>query len=38
VGAQGVGLNAVLLDRDNLFPEVSDCPRIRSLAEVIERL
>lgn len=34
VGARGVGINPVLLDRNNLFPLVADCPRIRSLTEL----
>jgi putative hydrolase of the HAD superfamily len=31
VGARGVDINPVLLDRYELFPEISDCPRIRTL-------
>lgn len=31
IGAKGVGIKPVLLDRYNLYPEVSDCPRIRNL-------
>lgn len=34
VGARGVGINPVLLDRYDLFPETSDCPRIRTLTEL----
>lgn len=37
VGARGAGLLPALLDRHDLFPEVEDCQRIRSLTEV-ERL
>ncbi|OGN88752.1 MAG: hypothetical protein A2Z74_06175 [Chloroflexi bacterium RBG_13_46_9] len=33
-GAMAVGIGAILLDRDNLYPEITDCPRIRSLVEV----
>jgi HAD superfamily hydrolase (TIGR01549 family) len=33
-GAQALGIGAILLDRDNLYPEVADCPRIKSLVEV----
>jgi len=33
-GARGVGINPVLIDRGDLYPEVKDCPRIRSLDEV----
>lgn len=38
VGARGVGINAVLIDRFDLYPEVSDCPRIRTLPELAEHL
>ena len=38
VGARGVGIAPILIDRYNLHPEVSDCPRIRSLSEVAEYL
>jgi len=34
IGARGVGIKPVLIDRYDLEPEVSDCPRIRSLAEL----
>ena len=33
-GARGVGINPLLIDRDGLYPEVKDCPRIRKLSEV----
>lgn len=36
VGARGVGITGVLLDRNNHFPEITDCPRIRSLSEILE--
>lgn len=36
VGAQGVGMTGVLLDRNNHFPEITNCPRIRSLTEILE--
>ena len=36
VGARGVGINPVLIDRYDLFPEVSDCPRILALPEVLK--
>ena len=35
VGARGVGIKALLIDRDGTSPEVKDCPRLRSLAEVL---
>jgi len=38
VGARGVGINPVLIDRFDLYPEVSDCPRIRTLPELAEHL
>jgi putative hydrolase of the HAD superfamily len=36
VGARGVGMTALLLDRNDYFPDITDCPRIRSLTEVTE--
>jgi putative hydrolase of the HAD superfamily len=36
VGAQGVGIKAVLIDRNNYFPDITDCPRIRSLNEITQ--
>lgn len=38
VGARGVGMKPVLVDRHDLFPEVNDCVRIRSLAELVDHL
>jgi len=38
VGARGVGIKAVLLDRNDSFTNIGDCPRIRSLAEIVEYL
>jgi len=38
VGARGVGINPILIDRYNSYPEVSDCPRIRSLTELAQYL
>ncbi|MBI2855664.1 MAG: HAD-IA family hydrolase [Chloroflexi bacterium] len=35
-GALGVGIHAVLLDRDGLNVHVQDCPRIRSLSELTD--
>ena len=34
VGARGVGINPILLDRYNSSPEITDCPRITSLTEL----
>jgi len=36
VGARGVGISPILIDRYDLYPEVSDCPRIHTLPEVVE--
>jgi putative hydrolase of the HAD superfamily len=36
VGAQGVGIKPILIDRDNIFPEITGCPRIRTLTELFE--
>jgi putative hydrolase of the HAD superfamily len=38
VGARGVGMKAVLIDRNDSFPEFTDCPRIHSLTEIVEYL
>jgi len=38
VGARGVGIAPILIDRYDLMPEVSDCPRIHSLTEVAQYL
>ena len=34
VGALGAGIRPILLDRNDLFPDVTDCPRIHSLSEL----
>jgi putative hydrolase of the HAD superfamily len=34
VGARGVGISPILIDRYDLYAGVSDCPRIHSLTEV----
>lgn len=34
VGARDVGIAPILIDRHDLSPEVTDCPRIRSLTEL----
>jgi putative hydrolase of the HAD superfamily len=36
VGARGVGIKPILIDRYDLMPGVSDCPRIHSLTEVVK--
>jgi putative hydrolase of the HAD superfamily len=38
IGARGVGIKAVLLDRSDSFPSITDCPRICSLAEIVSYL
>ncbi len=38
IGARGVGITPVLIDRYDLYPEVSDCLRIHSLTELAEYL
>jgi len=35
-GARGAGLNAILLDRDNWYPDYTTVPRIRRLTELVE--
>ena len=37
-GARGVGINPILLDRYDLYPEVDDCPRIRCLTDLTRYL
>ncbi len=34
IGARGVGITPILIDRYNSYPEVNDCPRIHSLTEL----
>jgi putative hydrolase of the HAD superfamily len=34
VGANGAGMLGILLDRHGYFEEITDCPKVRSLAEV----
>lgn len=38
VGARGAGINPILIDRYNLYPEVTDCPRIHNLTELANYL
>lgn len=33
-GARGAGIKPIMIDRYNLYPEVTDCPRIHSLSEL----
>ncbi len=38
VGARGVGIKPILIDRYDLYPEVDDCPRLRNLTELAQYL
>ena len=38
LGARAVGINPILLDRYDFFPEVTDCPRISSLNNLIKEI
>lgn len=38
VGARRVGINPILIDRYDLYPEVSDCSRIHDLTELAQYL
>ena len=38
VGARAVGISPILIDRYDLYPEVTDCPRIHTLAELAGHL
>jgi putative hydrolase of the HAD superfamily len=38
VGARGVGINPLLLDRDGFWESINDCPKIRSLSEIVNYL
>lgn len=38
VGAMGVGIKPILIDRFDSYPEVTDCPRIHRLTELTEYL
>lgn len=38
IGARGVGIKALLVDRNDYFPDITDCPRIRSLTEITQYL
>ena len=36
VGARNVGIKAVLLDRNDWLTDITDCPRIRTLPQIVE--
>lgn len=38
VGARGVGMLGILLDRNGYFEDITDCPKIQSLTEVVGHL
>jgi REG-2-like HAD superfamily hydrolase len=38
VGARRVGMQAVLIDRNNYFPEITHCPKVASLNQVFEHI
>jgi HAD superfamily hydrolase (TIGR01549 family) len=38
LGARGVGIRPVFLDRENSSPQITDCPRIQSLVQVVDLL
>jgi putative hydrolase of the HAD superfamily len=38
VGANGVGMRGILLDRNGFFEEITDSPRISSLTQIVEYL
>ncbi len=37
-GANGVGMKGILLDRNGYYPAITGCPRLQSLAQVVEHL
>ena len=38
VGSRSAGMKGMLLDRNDYFPEITDCPRIQSLGELAGQL
>lgn len=38
MGAKRMGIKPILIDRSDTYPEVTDCPRIHSLNELLEHL
>jgi putative hydrolase of the HAD superfamily len=38
LGARGVGMKGILIDRQNMLTDVRDCPRLRTLTEVVNHL
>jgi putative hydrolase of the HAD superfamily len=35
-GARGVGIDPVIIDRYDMYPEITDCPRIKTLVELYD--
>ncbi|MCK4863471.1 MAG: HAD family hydrolase [Dehalococcoidales bacterium] len=38
VGARGAGMKGILIDRNDYYRDITDCPKISSLSEVVEYL
>jgi putative hydrolase of the HAD superfamily len=38
IGARGAGMKGILLDRGDYYRDITDCPRLKSLKEVVEYL
>jgi putative hydrolase of the HAD superfamily len=38
IGSRGAGMKSILIDRHDYYQNITDCPRIRSLKEVVEYL
>jgi len=38
LGARGVGMKAIMIDRNDWFPDITDCPRILGLSEITEHI
>jgi putative hydrolase of the HAD superfamily len=38
VGARGAGMKAILIDRLDYYRDINDCPRIKSLKEIVDYL
>ena len=36
VGAMNAGIKPIIIDRNDLYPEIKDCPRIRNLDELFD--
>jgi len=38
LGARGVGITPILIDRSDNYPEINDCPRIQNLTEITDHI